>query len=151
MADIQKDNPSDGKQDEQPQKVLRAADIYPPYNKPDEQGPSKAYRQDLIPPLGGIKPAPVQQEQPIETNNDIPKFDLAEQIMSQHRKATSERRKMRTKETPAPQQQQPQIIPQPIQQQEQKTIKHTVKYDWDQVDNITKKIVARDISKMLGL
>ena len=146
MADIQKDNPSDGKQDEQPQKVLRAADIYPPYNKPQEQSP-KTYRQDLIPPLGGIKPAPVQQEQPIEINNDIPKFDLAEQIMSQQRKATSERRKMRTKETPAPQQN----IKQPIQQPEQKTIKHTVKYDWDQVDNITKKIVARDISKMLGL
>ena len=67
--------------------VIRADDIVPPYNK------EKSREQDL--------PTTESGDAVLKTS-EIPKFDLAEQIMAEQRKVTAIRRKAPGKKTKAP-------------------------------------------------
>jgi hypothetical protein len=70
--------------------VLRARDIIPPFNrKPQEhQTVKSSAAKDAGSEDTHIIPTENQQGKP-----EIPKFDLAEQILAQHRKVTATRRK----------------------------------------------------------
>ena len=75
----------DNKQDDT--NVIRAENILPPYNK------EKSREQSL--------PTTESGDTVLKTS-EIPKFDLAEQIMAEQRKATAIRRKAPGKKTKAP-------------------------------------------------
>jgi hypothetical protein len=108
--------------------VLRAEDIVPPYNKEkyrEQHLPTTqaSQRKDISSQKGQkqflkeeILSVSVSQPQHTETGvtehadviqeeNEIPKFDLAEQIMAEQRKITSIRRKAPGQKTKAPDQQ----------------------------------------------
>ena len=73
--------------------VIRADDIVPPYNKEKHREQSL---KEAAPSLSTSRP------QHAETDaNEIPKFDLAEQIMVEQRKITAIRRKAPGKKTKA--------------------------------------------------
>jgi len=86
--------------------VIRAQDILPPYNKEKhheqslkETAPSLSENQVQHADTGATEPADAVQEA-----NEIPKFDLAEQIMAEQRKITAIRRKAPGKKTKTPDQ-----------------------------------------------
>jgi hypothetical protein len=105
--------------------VIRAQDIVPPYNN------EKHREQDL--------PTTESPDAVLETS-EIPKFDLADQIMAEQRKVTAIRRKAPGKKTKTPDRQ-PRIqstgcaIKQPPPTSSEKGI-------------IIAEIVARDIEKL---
>ena len=120
----------DNKQDDA--NVIRADDIVPPYNK--EKPPEQSLKE-TTPSLSANRP------QHTETGaGEIPKFDLAEQIMAEQRKVTAIRRKAPGKKTKTPDRQ-PRIqstgyaFKQPAQTLPEKGL-------------IIAEIVARDIEKL---
>jgi hypothetical protein len=105
--------------------VLRAEDILPPYNKDKHRGQDlpttqAGQRKDISSQKGQkqilkeeISSVSVSQTQHAETfaiepddavqeANEIPKFDLAEQIMAEQRKITAVRRKAPSRKTKTP-------------------------------------------------
>ena len=127
--------------------VFRAEDIVPPYNKKSHPG------QDLQETEANEKKEASSQSelrQPLEDTtsmitgaaqkaNEIPKFDLAEQIMAEQRKITAVKRKAPGKTTKAPDQ-----LPQA------KSIGYTIKQPLtlSEQKQIIAEIVARDIEKL---
>jgi hypothetical protein len=84
--------------------VIRAQDILPPYNKEKyreqslkEATPSPSPSYPQYADTSAAKPGDVVQDA-----NEIPKFDLAEQIMAEQRKVTAIRRKAPGKKTKTP-------------------------------------------------
>jgi len=83
---------TDNKQDDA--NVIRADDIVPPYNK--EKYPEQSLKE-------AAPSVSTSQAQHAETSaSEIPKFDLAEQIMAEQRKVTAIRRKAPGKKTKTP-------------------------------------------------
>jgi hypothetical protein len=122
--------------------VIRAQDILPPYNK------EKRHEQSLketTPSLSASRPRHADTDATelgdvVQKVSEIPKFDLAEQIMAEQRKVTAIRRKAPGKKTKAPDRQ-PRIqstgcaIKQPVPTLSEK-------------EPIIAEIVARDIEKL---
>ena len=143
--------------------VLRIEDVLPPYNK------EKHHKQDLpITKAGQIKDVPSQNGQNqtlkevasplsisptqhaeacaaesvgvVQKANEIPKFDLADQIMAEQRKITAIRRKAPGQKTKAPDRR-PRI----------ESTGHAIeRSQWalSEKDLIIAEIVARDIEKL---
>jgi hypothetical protein len=105
--------------------VIRAQDIVPPYNK------EKSREQSL--------PTTESADEVLNTS-EIPKFDLAEQIMAEQRKVTSIRRKAPGKKTKAPD-------VRPRIQSTGGAIKRPVR-TLPEKELIIAEIVARDIEKL---
>jgi hypothetical protein len=153
----------DNKQDDT--NILRIEDIVPPYNKekPREQNlpTTKASQIKNVPAQNGQNqtlkeaalPLSASQAQHAETGatesigvvqkaNEIPKFDLAEQIMAEQRKITAIRRKAPSQKTNSPDRQ-PQI----------KSTGYAIEPPQRvllEKDLIIVEIVARDIEKLYG-
>ncbi|MBW7991537.1 MAG: hypothetical protein FVQ84_16210 [Planctomycetes bacterium] len=84
--------------------VLRAENILPPYNKEKHREQSL---KETTPSLSASRPqqTDIAATEPGEVAleaSEIPKFDLAEQIMAEQRKVTAIRRKAPGKKTKAP-------------------------------------------------
>ena len=84
--------------------VLRAGNILPPYNKEKHREQSL---KETTPSLSASRPqqTDIAATEPGEVAleaSEIPKFDLAEQIMAEQRKVTAIRRKAPGKKTKAP-------------------------------------------------
>jgi hypothetical protein len=112
--------------------ILRAEDVVPPYNMNVEQ--KRILREDAA-----------FVEQDVSSNNDwnqqggeIPKFDLAEQIMAEQRKITAVRRRAPGQKTKTPDRK-------PQTQSSQYTFKPFV---LSEQEKIIAEIVARDIQKL---
>lgn len=145
MAD--KNNNSDGDIKKARASVLRAKDIIPPFDRPAdraksqppipieaiETAPANINRPPAEPRPGAVA-EPDGRDIPLE---DIPEFDLAEQIMARHRRQTAIKRKSPAEKT--------EINSVPLRTEGpagQKTILSPAKYD-----RIIADIVARDIEK----
>ena len=153
-------NTDNNKQDDTD--VLHAEDIVPPYNKekhPEQDlSTTQAGRIKVVPSQNGRKQTlkeaasslPASQAQHAEAGatepgdvvqkvNEIPKFDLAEQIMAEQRKITAIRRKAPGQKTKAPDRR-PRIVStgyavEPLREFSEKEL-------------IIAEIVARDIEKL---
>jgi len=83
--------------------ILRARDIMPPYKQTDnKQQPSKTGTNPILPT--DIKELSIQKDTPkspiaAQKKSEIPRFDLAEEIMAEQRKLTAIRRKAPGKKT----------------------------------------------------
>ena len=79
------------------EEILRAEDIIPPYNKKNAKQEKEAAGIEASKPIGDK----VKRQESLSTKNEdtvqqkvkIPKFDLANQIMSEHRKVATIKRK----------------------------------------------------------
>lgn len=140
--------------------VLRAEDIVPPYSKEIHQGQDlqktetnqrkdmssqneqKQSLKDITSQFVGekgkhVEGLPAESADPVQQTSQIPKFDLAEQIMAEQRKITAIRRKAPGKKTKAPDRQ-------PQAQSTGYTIKPPPPTLSEQ-EQIIAEIVARDI------
>ena len=124
--------------------ILRAKDVIPPFGKKRTFKPNPKARnltsraiEKLIPTVvqGSSEPPKTQPQ-----HQDIPQFDLAEDIMAEHRKVSSQKRKRPGKE---PESEKPKPIPQAhgyaVRQPEPVSRGH---------GQIIADIVARDIKKL---
>jgi len=122
MSEEEKDKQINADRLERKKDILRAHDIIP--------GPAKDSKD---------RKASNSPEQPI---NQIPKFDLAENIMAEQRKVAAERRKAPGVKA----------VPQP---QERKVLSTAYNIEGERVslleeDRIIAEIVARDIARLRG-
>ena len=82
-----------------------------------------------------VNEPPTIREEAMQETNEIPKFDLADQIMAEHRKNTSIRRKGPAKKTKPPKKKHPaeliarQVAPRPIISEPQQIIAEIVARD----------------------
>jgi hypothetical protein len=109
------------------------------------QNEQKQSFEDTTSPLAGgkakhAKELPTEPAGAVQEANEIPRFDLAEQIMAEQRKITAIRRKAPGKKTKAPDQQ-------PQAQSTGYTIKQPPSILSEQ-EQIIAEIVARDIEKL---
>ena len=89
------------------------------------------------------RPAPAPQNKAVHQRNEIPKFDLAEQIMAEHRSNTSTRRKSpNSKKQLTPKQPETQFV--------NSRLLSICSLSRDQ-DSIIREIVANDIIKLTQL
>jgi len=122
--------------------ALRAEDIVPPYNtqrhpeQPLKQTDSSLNTNQIHQQETGA----TESSDVVKKVNEIPKFDLAEQIMAEQRKITSIRRKAPGRKPKAPEGQ-PQI--QPIASASKQQV-----CALPEKDMIISEIVARDIEKL---
>ena len=156
-------NTDNNKQDDK--NILRIDDIVPSYNKEKHReqdlSTTKAGQRKDVPSQDGqnqtlkeaASPHSISPKQHAETGatesvgvvqkeNEIPKFDLAEQIMAEQRKFTAIRRKAPCQKTKSPDRQ-PQI----------KSTGYAIKPPQQvllEKDLIIAEIVARDIEKLYG-
>lgn len=125
--------------------VLRARDIVPPYNKetpPAQDSPRK------VPPARGVRAdSPATKEHGVE----IPKFDLAEQILAEQRKITAVKRKAPDKgirgQAPGKK-----VEPVTTQTEPESAIHFSMQpsQTLSEQDQIIADIVARDIRRLCG-
>ena len=100
-------------------------------NKTPQSDPEILRAEDVIPSVPGQQP----QGRP-----DIPEFDLADQILSNHRKLSSVRRKAPGTKSPPSAEQVEQATPAPIAAQPSR--------DLAEQDRIISRIVAEDIARL---
>ena len=83
--------------------VLRAKDVIPPYNKNVRQEQKQSVKENISQDIESKKKVkdilPGKPEDTIRQKVKIPKFDLANQIMSEQRKVASIKRKAPNKKT----------------------------------------------------
>lgn len=131
-------------------RVLRAADVIPPYN----EEPSRANEPDKCEPAGaGLKPARIVAQgggadagraSPAKlqaTAPEIPTFDLAENILAEHRQVAARRRKApgRMLAEPATQPARPAAVAHVIEPPSQ---------GLSELQRVVAEIVARDIERL---
>lgn len=141
--------------------ALRADDIVPPYNKAvsqkrisqnkqtrkretvssqnqQKQPPEKELSQIVLNKAKRAEELSVEPVDAVQQTNEIPKFDLAEQILAEQRKIASVRRKGPIKRHEAPK-----------QEQQVESIGLTIKPPiLSEQEQIIAQIVARDIEKL---
>jgi hypothetical protein len=120
--------------------VLRAGDIMPPYNKKAAPSPKSSD--------SGLSHAMQKTQGPIEISDvkkqerEIPKFDLAEQILAEQRKVTSIRRKAPDRKAD---------FGELIHAEESAENQFAEAKILSEQQQIIAEIVAKDIKKLLGV
>jgi len=130
--------------------ILRARDIMPgnapSYKEETRQKPKPQNDSENTTRLADAAPIPAEKEKPAESvstqqeKTEIPRFDLAEEIMAEQRKITAIRRKAPSKKFEA-QPERPQAKPIDY------TIERSIPWQMEQ-DQIIAEIVTRDIEKL---
>lgn len=127
--------------------ILRAADIIPPYDEKPDTVPESEDKGETSSRLADISENPKQSVDkqtemgPSEQQDiQIPKFDLAEEIMAEQRKITAEKRKSPGKKADI-QPERPK--PKSIQRHGRQTVMAL-----PQREKIIEEIVARDIERL---
>ena len=125
--------------------ILRARDIMPgnapPYKEETHQKPKSQNDSENATRLADAAPIPAEKEKPAESvstqqeKTEIPRFDLAEEIMAEQRKITAIKRKAPGKKFEAQ--------PEPVDY----TIERSILRQ-PQQDRIITEIVARDIERL---
>ena len=125
------------------EEILRAKDVIPPYSKKIPQQEKKAAKKEALKRIeDNVKHKESQstkKEDTVQQTDGIPKFDLANQIISKQRKVATIKRKRPgpKKEATSPKQKAP-------------SMDYTLKPPsiLSQQENIIAEIVARDIQKL---
>ena len=130
--------------------ILRARDIMPgnapPYKEETHQKPKSQNDSEHATRLADAAPIPAEKEKPAESvstqqeKTEIPRFDLAEEIMAEQRKITAIRRRAPGKKFEA---QLERLQPKPVDY----TIERSILRQ-PQQDRIITEIVARDIERL---
>jgi hypothetical protein len=137
--------------------IMRAKDIMPPFDKKTPFFDETKDINEIVPPLGNgnirvektanTSPAAEQQEEEIVIENinepkaEIPRFDLAEEIMAQQRKVTAEKRRFRGR---------PNVN---IQEKRSSSAEPQVQFvarNTHEEEKLIREIVARDIANFLN-
>ena len=130
--------------------ILRARDIMPgnapPYKEETHQKPKSQNDSENTTRSADAAPDPAEKEKPAKSVSkqqekmEIPRFDLAEEIMAEQRKITAIRRKAPGKKSEA---QPERLQPKPVDY----TIESSIPWQAEQ-DQIIAEIVTRDIEKL---
>ena len=133
-------NTDDNKRDDS--NVLRAEDIVPPYNiqKHREQPLKDTNLSFNENQERQVKAGTTESSDSVQKVNEIPKFDLAEQIMAEQRKITAIRRKAPGRK--------PKILEERTQRQSTGHTAEQLVRVVPEKDSIIAGIVARDIEKL---
>jgi len=130
--------------------ILRAHNVMPgnapPYKEETHQKPKSQNDSENTTRSADAAPNSAEKEKPVEPISkqqekmEIPKFDLAEQIMAEQRKITAIKRKAPGKKNET---QPEQLQAKPVDY----TIEHSIPWQAEQ-DQIIAEIVTRDIEKL---
>ncbi len=129
-------------------RVLRATDIIPPFDnvpapaEPAQQEPDAAVENEWPEDSTGDEPSPDGESSPDAAADDIPKYDLAENILAEQRRVAARRRRR------TPSQPQEELPAQPELRSAEPIPADLPSEDLPELQRVVAEIVARDIERL---
>lgn len=134
-------------------RVLRATDIMPPFDNvpaPADAGPAEspqpepdaASDNEWPEDSTGDEPSPDGESSPDAAADDIPKYDLAENILAEQRRVAARRRRR------TPSQSQEELPAQPEPRSAEPMLADLPSEDLPELQRVVAEIVARDIERL---